>query len=360
MEDQMDKAQAPPKQSFIEQQLGAAITPAAEREKLSRSFDAFCEELDAQGEAAPEPVKAPPGPVAVEAVPVEQAVRQIALQPAPRPADPDPLDAQARQFEIWASVTRHPDFKRERIATQRAYEECVREMSRHYDVPEEEVKAKFTDPLLKDFTPDQLSPEWFQEQVNAMKAPEVVKRKVEQKWAEMMLQQERQNKTARELVDRYDADQQQRANQNWQAAIMAEARTQLDEEKEFAALKNIRDRANTGDATASAQFNDLEQNVFRPYMVKLMTEHPNTPPGQATRKALRHIKEYLQGKGRKQTASPASQPSHSTPSSSPPSHKPLGKNSRASLDEAFARWVPPAKEDSYWDSATNSYKRRER
>jgi hypothetical protein len=89
MEDQMDKAQAPPKQSFIEQQLGAAITPAAEREKLSRSFDAFCEELDAQGEATPEPLKAPPEPVAVEAGPVEQPVRQIALQPAPRPADPD-------------------------------------------------------------------------------------------------------------------------------------------------------------------------------------------------------------------------------------------------------------------------------
>src|SRR5271170_1549847 len=130
MEDLQDSAEAPPKQSFIQQQLGAAITPAAEREKLNSSFDAFCEELDAQAEAPPEPAKTSPEPVAVEAAQAkQQPVRQIALQPAPRPADPDPLDAQARQLEVWAHVTRHPDFKRERVATQRAYEECVREMS---------------------------------------------------------------------------------------------------------------------------------------------------------------------------------------------------------------------------------------
>jgi hypothetical protein len=107
MEDQMDTAQAPLKQSFIEQQLSAAITPAAERAKLAKSFDDFCEEIDAQGEASPEPVKAPPEPVVAKAAPVEQPATQITLQPTP-PPPLDPLDQQARQMEVGAYITRHP------------------------------------------------------------------------------------------------------------------------------------------------------------------------------------------------------------------------------------------------------------
>ena len=319
-------------------------------------MDAYFDEIDS-AEAAPEPAVASPEPATVETEPVKQPVTQIALQPAQPPPDPDPFDQQAHQLEVMSYITRHPDYKRERIATQRGYEDCVREMAKYFDSPAERIKADFVDPLLKDFTPDQLTDEWFQQQVDLMNAPSITKRKIEQKWAEIQSQQARQNKKAQDLAANYDSDQQQRANANWQAAIMVEARTQLDDESEFRALKDIRDRANKGDPKASTQFNDLEQNVFRPYMVKLLTDHPNTPPGTATRKALRHVKEYLQGGGRRQSSSP-SQPTRSSPSSSPPSHKPLGKNSRASLDEAFARWVPPAKEDSYWDSATNSYKRR--
>jgi hypothetical protein len=358
MDDKTDTREASPRQSFLDTQLSEAISPPAEKEKLRKSFESFCEELD-RGESAPEPAKAPAEPAAVEAAPAKQPVTQIALQPAPRPADPDPLDAQARQLEVGAYVTRHPDFKQERIATQRAYEDVVREMSRHFDADPERVKADFTDPLLTSFTPDQLTDEWFQEQVDLMRnASPIIKRKIEAKWLQVQELQARQNKKAQELAANYDTEQQQRSAQNWQAAIMAEARTQLDDESEFRALKDIRDRANKGDPKANAQFTDLEQNVFRPYMVKLLTEHPSTPPGQATRKALRHVKEHLQSKGRKTMASPVSQPSHSSPNSS--SQKPLPKNSRASLAEAFDRWTPPAKEDSYWDSVTSSYKRRAR
>jgi hypothetical protein len=228
-----------------------------------------------------------------------------------------------RQYEVWASVTRHPDYKRELITTQRALEDVVREMSQYFDADPARVKEDFTDPLLTSFTPAQLTDEWFEEQAELMKkASPITKRKIEAKWLAMREAQARQDKKAQELAANYDTEQQQRANQNWQAAIMAEARTQLDDESEFRALKDIRDRANKGDPKANAQFNDLEKNVFRPYMVKLLTEHPSTPPGQATRKALRHVKEHLQGKGRKPMASPpASQPSHSSPSSS--SQKPL-------------------------------------
>src|SRR5260370_8139481 len=99
MENIQDSAEAPPRQSYVEQQLSAAITPATEREKLNRSFDAFCEEIDAQGEASPEPVKAPAEPAAVEAAPVK-LVTQIALQPTPPPPHPDPSDPHTPHFQI--------------------------------------------------------------------------------------------------------------------------------------------------------------------------------------------------------------------------------------------------------------------
>jgi hypothetical protein len=98
----------------------------------------------------PEPIKAPAEPAAVEAAPVKQPVTQIALQPTP-PRDPDPLDQQARQMEIGAYITRHPSYKQEKLATQAAYEECIQEMSRHYDAPAEKVREEFLDPLLKSF-----------------------------------------------------------------------------------------------------------------------------------------------------------------------------------------------------------------
>ncbi len=356
MEDLQDSAEAPPRQSFIEDQLSSAITTPRERDKLNASMDAFFKEID-ESESPPEVEKTPVQPVQAQTpAPIEQPVRQIALQPTPPP--PDPLDQQARQMEIGAYITRHPSYKQEKLATQAAYEECIQEMSRHYDAPAEKVREEFLDPLLKSFTPDQLTDEWFSQQVELMNAPSITKRKIEAKWAQVQELQGRQNKKAQELAANYDADQQQRAAQNWQAVIMAEATTLLDEESEFRALKDIRDRANKGDPKASAQFNDLEQNVFRPYMVKLMTELPNTPPGTATRKALKQVTSVLQGKGQKPMASPVSQSSSSPSSSS--SQKPLPKNSRASLDAAFEKWTPPAREDSYWDSATNSYKRRAR
>jgi hypothetical protein len=245
-------------------------------------------------------------------------------------------------------------------AAQRAKEDVVREMSLYFDAPPEQIKSQFTDPLLTQFTPDQLTDQWFEEQADLMtKASPITRRKIEAKWLAMREAQERQSKKEAELAGNYDAEQQQRATQAWQAAIMSEARTQLDDESEFRALKDIRDRANKGDAKANAQFNDLEQNVFRPAMIKIMTDHPSTPPGQATRKALRQVKEHLQGRGHRPMASSASQPSASKPSSSASPHKPLPQNAVKSLEAAFDRWTPPPREDGYfWDALTNSYKPR--
>jgi hypothetical protein len=183
MEDQTE--QALPKQSFIERQLSEAITPASERAKLAKSFGDFCEEIDAQGEASPEPAKAPAEPVVAKAASVEQPATQITLQPTP-PPPLDPLDQQARQMEVGAYITRHPSYKQERIATQRAYEDVVREMSRHFDADPERVKADFTDPLLTSFSPDQLTDEWFQQQVDLMRnASPIIKRKIEAKWLQV-------------------------------------------------------------------------------------------------------------------------------------------------------------------------------
>jgi hypothetical protein len=355
MEDLRDSTEAPPRQSFIEDQLSSAITTPRERDKLNASMDAFFKEID-EGESPPEVEKTPVQPVQAQTpAPIEQPARQIALQPTLPP--PDPLDNQARQMEVGAYITRHPSYKQEKLATQAAYLDCIQEMSRFFNAPAEQIKEQFLDPLKNHFTPDQLTAEWFQEQVGLMNCPEVVKRKIETKWAEVMLLQERQDQKARELAANYDADQQQIATQNYTATLRSECENALDDDREFSDLRKIRDRANAGDQKAKAEFDKLEREVFVPYLVKLLTDKPTTPVGAAARKALRHVTNHLQSKGKKTMASPASQSSHSP---SPSSQKPLPKNSRDSLAEAFDQWTPPAKEDSCWDAATNSYKRRAR
>jgi hypothetical protein len=341
---------ASPKQHFVEPQLGAEVTPPSERAKLQRSFERFCEEIDGQVAAPPETV------VAKETPPPAEPVTRIALQPAQPTQPDDPLDAEAKRLEVEAYIKRNQDYRKERLATRRAYEQCLQEMAQYFDQPQDWVKSQFLEPLLKDFTPAQLTAEWFKEQVGAMKAPEVIKRKIESTWDDVMRLQDQENKKAEELANRYDADQRQRSAQNWEALIMAEATTLLDDDREFLALKAIRDRARKGDQDAIAQFNDLEHRVFRPAMDKIMAEHPGTAPGAATRRALKQVLSALQSKGRNQSASPSSQQS----SYSPSSKKVLSKNPRESVQEAFDEWTPPPKEDTYWDSVTSSYKRRER
>lgn len=363
MADPANTAEAPAKQSYLETQLTEAVTPPSERAKLNAAFESACQEWDAQGEAPAEPVKAQPEPAAVEATPVAQPRANIALQPTPRPADPDPMDEQARRMEVGAYIARHPDYKRETATTQRAYEDVVREMSQHFNSDAAEVKKQFTDPLLSgDYTPEHLTDEWFAEQEKLMtNASEITKRKIELKFMAMKEAAERRNKKAEELAQTYDNDQQQRAARNWEALIRAEATNALDEERTFESIKNLRDRANSGDQRAKAEFDSLENNIFRPFMVDLMTKNPNMAPGAATRQALRAVRDHMQGRGRKQVTSTASasQPSRSSPSSSTTPHTPLPRDARKSLDSAFDRWTPPEREGGYyWDAKTNSYKGR--
>jgi hypothetical protein len=189
MEDQTDTAQAPPKQSFIEQQLGAAITPAAEREKLNRSFDAFCEELDAQAEASP----TSPEPAKTSA---SAKVTNIELVPGTAALPPEILAEleEGRTARRAVGLVRSPEFIQAYVKPKDdAYLNAIEEMAQYFDAKPEIIKEQFLDPLKANFSPKTLPDEWLDEQIGLMKAPNSIKAKIKQKF-----------EAARELEKQYE------------------------------------------------------------------------------------------------------------------------------------------------------------
>lgn len=82
-----------------------------------------------------------------------------------------------------------------------AYNDVIQEMSKYFDATEDEIKSKFLDPLKK-FKVSELPPEWWEQQSDLMvKAPAPVKRKIEQKIANVLLLQEKHDLKARELSE---------------------------------------------------------------------------------------------------------------------------------------------------------------
>lgn len=82
-----------------------------------------------------------------------------------------------------------------------AYNDVIQEMSKYFDASEDEIKSKFLDPLKK-FKVSELPPEWWEQQSDLMvKAPVPVKRKIEQKIANVLLLQEKHDLKARELSE---------------------------------------------------------------------------------------------------------------------------------------------------------------
>ena len=114
------------------------------------------------------------------------------------------------------------------------------------------------------------------------KAPPVIKAKVEQKIAKMLSLQDQRDAALREWnrPENFQARQQAKQARDWEARLRWEAESRLNEEDEFANLRTLRDRANGGDAGAKAEFNEAETE-FREYLVKLLQEKPNTPPGSS-------------------------------------------------------------------------------
>lgn len=99
-----------------------------------------------------------------------------------------------------------------------AYADVITEMSKYFEASEEAIKKEFLDPLLTKFRPSQLSPEWWESQVELMtKAPAPIRRKIEQKIANVLLLQEKHDSRAKELSENKES------YIEWQKATMETA-----------------------------------------------------------------------------------------------------------------------------------------
>jgi hypothetical protein len=170
-----------------------------------------------------------------------------------------------------------------------AYADVIREMSEYFDADPAQIKSDFTDPLLESgkFNPGNLPPDWWDSQVELMsKAPPVVKRKVQEKIANVLLLQERHDNAARELAgnqgsfEKYKQQSQQRLAKNWESAIRGEAVKALGEPG-FEEWADLRKRADEGDADAKAEVAKAEEELGKIF------SDLNTMPGSAIRRGLK-------------------------------------------------------------------------
>jgi hypothetical protein len=185
MEDQTDTAQAPSRQSYVEQQLSSAITTPKERDKLNASMNAFFKEID-EGESAPEPAKTS----------ASAKVTNIELVPGPAALPPEIVAEleEGRTARRAVGLVRSPEFIREYVKPKDdAYLSTIEEMALYFDAEPEAIKEQFLDPLKANFSPKTLPYEWLDEQIGLMKAPNSIKAKIKQKF-----------EAARELEKQYE------------------------------------------------------------------------------------------------------------------------------------------------------------
>jgi len=74
-------------------------------------------------------------------------------------------------------------------------------MALYFDASQDKIKADFLDPLLTKFSPSHLPPEWWDEQIAAMRCPESTKAKIVNKVAHVLALQEIHDNKAREFAE---------------------------------------------------------------------------------------------------------------------------------------------------------------
>lgn len=178
-----------------------------------------------------------------------------------------------------------------------AYIDVIHDMAKWFDAPEEKIKSDFIDPLLNKFRPSSLPPEWWDTQLDlATKAPQSIKAKLQQKVANLLLLQEKHDLRARELSDNKlsYADWQKKSQEEgvraYEASIRDEVQKASKEDPEVDAfmpksLDGITDAEKISEIKKrNERFPELEsrfQSVIRDF---------NSGPRATARRALEFIK----------------------------------------------------------------------
>jgi hypothetical protein len=178
-----------------------------------------------------------------------------------------------------------------------AYVDVIKEMSKYFDAPEEKVKEEFLDPLLSKFRPSQLPPEWWESQTLLMtKASAPIKRKIEQKIANVLLLQEKHDLKARELSENKlsYADWQKKSQEEGAKIYEANIRDQVQQEAKAdpvvaafmpQSLEGVTDPEKLSEIKKrNEKFPELEQRF------QAVVRDFNSGPRAAAKRALEFIK----------------------------------------------------------------------
>jgi hypothetical protein len=167
-----------------------------------------------------------------------------------------------------------------------AYHNVIDEMAQYFDAPAEQIRKDFIDPLKKDFTPAQLPNEWWQQQTELMtKAPGPVKRKIEQKIANLLLLQEQHDRAANEFAaspksfHTFEEGKRREADEAFGRAVQARVEATLEKVSPF--YFELRKKVLLGDQAAIMEFQPTEDK-FRQFLNIVRSGDPNATTDIAT------------------------------------------------------------------------------
>jgi hypothetical protein len=242
----------------------------------------------------------------------------------------------------------------------RAYHDVIDEMALYFDAPQEQIKKDFLDPLKKDFTPSQLPSEWWQQQTELMtKASPPIKRKIEQKIANLLLMQEQHDRAANEFAGSpktfytWEEGKRREADEAFGRAVQARVEATLEKVSPF--YFELRRKVLAGDKSAIAEFQPTEDK-FRNFLNIVRSGNPEATTDIATqfvemerrlaelsnvhdelKEAQAEIAELRRTETKKRKLSDAPMRSGSGKTSTP-QKEPLPHSASKSLASAFESW----------------------
>jgi hypothetical protein len=320
MDDLQDSAEAPPKQSFIERQLGEAITPPEMRAKLKADMDAYFKEID-EGGSTPEPAKTPASAKATN----------IELVPGPATLPPDILAEleEGRTARRAVGLVRSPEFIQAYVKPKdEAYHAVIDEMAQHFTKSDPaEVQEKFLQPLKRHFTAKALDDQWLDEQLSLTDLSDIGKAKIRQKFENAKALERQYEEAATVEMTRAQSEyEQKQAVRNY----MAELNSALQNGR-YKYFADLRQRVQRKEPGAQEEVTAVDAELQRRVSIDVSR---GIAMGAAIHMALDALNKSEGG------SSNRGQPSSAASTSSSQKAKTLPVNARESLDDAFERYLP--------------------
>ena len=331
MEDQTDTAQAPPRQSYVEEQLSSAITTPKERDKLNASMNAFFKEID-EGKSAPELAKTS----------ASAKVTNIELVPGPAALPPEILAEleEGRTARRAVGLAKSPEFVRDYVKPKDdAYHGFIDEIAQHFKSNPATVEEQFSEPLKTHFTAKALDDQWLEEQLSLTDLSDIGKAKIRQKLEEAKAREQQLEEAAKVEMSRAQSEYEQKLAVR---SYMAELNSALRNDR-YRYFADLRQRVQRGEAGAQAEVDAVDAELQRQVSFAVSRGIAMGAAVHAALDALNKSEGGSSNRGQTSSAPSTSASQKGSSSQKGPSSqkgKTLPLNGRESLDDAFERYLP--------------------